>query len=161
VQTGTRAEELAELKWSDMVELENGISVFRIQNLKVNRIQTGEDEGANLRYIPITKGLMDLLIELGLKENEGKDEYIIKREDGHSTKYVMQLLSRSFGHFITKASTRKIEFKDLRKTYITKMTMALGNDAKMYTGHANNEVIKNHYLSSAYMAGNLKDFNVL
>lgn len=161
LQTGTRAEELVELKWSDMVELEDGIRVFKIQNLKVNRIQTGKDEGANVRYIPITQGLKDLLIELGMKDKEGTTQYVLEREPNHSTKYVMQLISRAFGHFITNATSRKIEFKDLRKTYITKLTMALGSEAKMYTGHSNDEVIKQHYLSNAYLAGNLKDFNVL
>lgn len=161
LETGTRAEELVELKWSDILELENGIKVFKIQNLKVNRIQTGEDMGRNIRYIPITKGLNALLIELGLKANEGKNSYVLERELNHSTKYMMQIISRAFGHFISKASTRKIEFKDLRKTYITKLTMALGDDAKMYTGHANNEIIKQHYLSNAYLTGNLKDFDVL
>jgi integrase len=161
LQTGTRTEELAVLKWSDIIELENGIKVFKIQNLKVNRIQTGEDSGANIRYIPITRGLNDLLVEMGLKDMVGKEEYIISRENNYSTKYVMQLLSKGFSHYIKKAATRKIEFKDLRKTYITKLTMALGSDAKMYTGHASNEVIKNHYLSNAYLAGNLKDFDVL
>jgi integrase len=161
LQTGTRAEELAVLKWSDIIELENGIRVFKIQNLKVNRIQTGQDTGSNTRYIPITRGLNDLLVEMGLKDMVGKKEYIIYRENKYSTKYVMQLLSKGFSHYIKKAATRKIEFKDLRKTYITKLTMALGSDAKMYTGHASNEVIKNHYLSNAYLAGNLKDFDVL
>jgi integrase len=161
LQTGTRAEELATLRWSDIIELENGVRVFRIQNLKVNRIQTGQDTGNNIRYIPITKGLNDLLVEIGLEEMSGKEEYIIPRENSYSTKYVMQLLSKGFSHYIKKASIRKIEFKDLRKTYITKLTMALGGDAKMYTGHASNEVIKNHYLSNAYLAGNLKDFDVL
>lgn len=161
LQTGTRREELVSLKWSDIIELEQGIKVFKIQNLKVNRIQTGQDQGVNIRYIPITKGLEKLLIELGMKKNEGKEKYILDREPNCSNQHMMQLISRAFSHYIAKTTNRKIEFKDLRKTYITKLTMALGDEAKMYTGHANNEVIKKHYLSNAYLAANLKDFDVL
>lgn len=161
LETGTRAEELVEMKWSDIIEIENGIEIFKIRNLKVNRITTGKDDGVNVRYIPITKGLRRLLEELGMKEKFGSNQYVLSREENYATNYLMQYISRAFTHFITKSTSRKIEFKDLRKTYVTKLTLALGNDAKMYTGHANNDVIKQHYLSNAYLAGNLKDFNVL
>lgn len=35
-----------------------------------------------------------------------------------------------------------------------------GPNAKLFTGHTNDQVLKDHYLSSAYIAGNLGDFSV-
>ena len=55
-----------------------------------------------------------LLLELGLNEKRGSSDFIIER-NGLSYKYMMQCVSRGFGHFIKLASVRKVEFKDLRK----------------------------------------------
>ena len=159
LQTGTRAEELVVLKWRDLVVLEDGVEIFKISNRKVNRIKSGTDTGKYVRNVPITDGLRALLMELGINEKRGSDEYVIPR-NGQSTKYMMQIISRGFAHFIKLATARKVQFKDLRKTYITMMTKALGTSAKMFTGHANDEIIQNHYLSSAYLAGSLSGFKV-
>jgi hypothetical protein len=126
----------------------------------VNRIKTGQDTGTYIRYIPITKGLMDLLIEMGYHQKQGTNGYILDRETNLGTKYMMTFISRSFAHYIKLATKRKIEFKDLRKTYITQIAMLLGENTKMFTGHSNNEVLKNHYIAQAYLAGNLNKFDM-
>lgn len=160
LETGVRAEELVRLKWSNIIEIEKGVLVFRIDNLKVNRIQTGLESGKNIRYIPITKSLLSLLNELGYSIKIGSDEYIVEREINLTTKYMMTFISRSFGHYIKLVTKRKIEFKDLRKTYITRISMVLGENTKIFTGHADSEVLKNHYISSAYLVGQLSDFDM-
>ena len=132
LQTGTRTEELVVLKWSDLITLEDGVEIFKISNRKVNRIKSGIDTGKYVRNVPITDGLRALLIELGMDTKRGSDEYVIPR-NGQSTKYMRQIISRGFGHFIKLATARKMEFKDLRKTYITMMTKVLGTSAKMFT----------------------------
>jgi len=160
IETGLRREELITLRWSDIVPLEGDKLVFRISNLKVNRIDTGEDDGNYLKNVPITKSLMNLLLELGYERMKDTVAFIIDRPDGSDIKYMMDLLSRSFAHFIKLATDRKLEFKDLRKTYITHLTMALGTNAKLFTGHTNDTVLKSHYLNGAFLAGNLNDFSV-
>ncbi len=162
LETGERAEPLVRLKWNDIIEVDGGIEMFKIQNLKVNRIQTGESKGKYVRYIPITKGLKALLIELGYNEKKGSDEYVLKTDAGESVAYIMQLITRSFSHYVAKAGLRHIVFKDLRKTYISHLTVAMGSNAKMYTGHNGDaRVIEQHYLSQAFLSSNLKDFDVL
>ncbi len=160
LETGTRTEELVRLKWNDIEKVQKGVEVLRINNLKVNRIQSGTDSGKYVRHIPITKGLKKLLNDLGLKDNEGSDNYILDREDRAETQYMMTSISRGFSHFIKLVTNRKIEFKDLRKTYITMLTIQLGEKAKLFTGHSNDEVLKSHYLSSAHLAGNLNDYEI-
>lgn len=161
LETGLRREELITLKWSDLLPLDNNKLVFRINNLKVNRIQTGEsNSGHYIKNIPVTASLMELLVELGYAEKKNTKDYIIERPDGTDLKYMMDLLSRSFTHFIKLVTERKLEFKDLRKTFITHLTMALGHNSKLFTGHSNDEVLKESYLSSAYIAGNLSEFKM-
>ena len=160
LETGLRREELITLKWSDLKwDFENN-GFSSLNNKKVDRIQFGEVTGKNTKPILKTKGLMNLLMKLGYDQKKGTNEYIIERPAELSDSHVMDSLSRGFSHFIKKVSDRKLEFKDLRKTYITKITMIMGNDAKLFTGHSNNAVLKNHYLSQAYLAGNLVGFSI-
>jgi hypothetical protein len=54
----------------------------------------------------------------------------------------------------------KIEYKDLRKTYITHLTMALGNKTKLFAGHSDDAVIQNHHLADAGLMGGLGKLDV-
>ena len=38
--------------------------------------------------------------------------------------------------------------------------MALGDKAKLFTGHADDEVLMKHYISKAWTAGGLSEFRV-
>jgi integrase len=160
LETGLRREELFSIKWSDIIELQKGVLILRVMNFKVNRILTGEGNGNSLKHIPVTKSLMQVLTDLNYAEKKETDGYIIERPEGLGMLHLKNILSRSFAHYIKLATDRKIEFKDLRKTYITHLTVALGPNAKIFTGHTNDQVLKNHYLSSAFLAGNIADFKI-
>lgn len=160
LETGLRREELFQLKWSDLIQIENNGMVFRISNLKVNRIRTGDNEGRYLKHVPVTKSLKKLLIELGYVKKKKTDDFIIERPDGTDMKYLMNSLSRGFAHYIKLVTNRSIEFKDLRKTIFTRLAMALGDKCKLFTGHTQDEILQTHYISSAFLASNLNDFSV-
>ena len=160
IETGLRREELLTLKYNDIVEIEPGKLVFRISNLKVNRINTGEDKGAYIKNIPITKGLMKLLTEFGYESKKDTNSYIIERTPGVDLKFEKDLLSRSFAHFIKLVTTRGLEYNDLRNTYISHLVLVLGDKCQAFTGHTNMKTIRDSYLSGAYIAGNLEDFSV-
>ena len=97
---------------------------------------------------------------MGLENNTGSNEFIFQRGESASVNNMMNNLSIAFGHYIKQVTSKKIEFKDLRKTYITKLVLVLGDKAKMFTGQTNNEIIKDHYLSEAYLAGSLNNFEI-
>jgi integrase len=162
IETGLRREELILLKWSDLLEIENGSLVFRINNLKVNRISSGENSGKYIKHIPVTKTLKHLLIELGLNEKKDTDDYIIERPIGTDVNFLMASISLGWSHFIKLTTSRPIQFKDLRKTYISHLAQALGSSDKLrlFTGHTNHETLQAHYLSTAFLAGNLSDFSM-
>ena len=71
------------------------------------------------------------------------------------------LLSRAFSHFNSFTDNQPMKFGVLRKTYITKLTIAAGPNAKLFTGSSSDEVLTGHYLSMAYIAASLDDFEVL
>jgi integrase len=160
LETGLRKEELLTLKWSDLKEYEPGQLIFELNNLKVNRIKNGEDKGTNFKYVPVTNSLKNLLEELGLAEKQNTNQTVLSTPSNLGSKYVMDTISRAFSCYIKLVSERNLQFKSLRKTYITHLTKRMGNDAKLFTGHASNEVLKDHYISGAFMAGGLSDFNL-
>lgn len=160
LQTGCRREEIALLKWNNIVELEQGVEVLKIENLKVNRIMTGEDGGEYQRFIPITKSLKSLLVSMGYDEKKGTSQHIIDRPKDMEVTYFMDTLSRGFSHYFKQVSDRGLQLKDLRKTYITRITEKLGTSAKIFTGHSSDTILKNHYIASEYTAAKLNDLEL-
>ena len=160
LETGLRREELLQLKWSDLVQIENNGLVFRIGNLKVNRITSGNSEGRYIKHVPVTKSLKKLLVDLGFARKKKTEGYIIERPAGMDLKFLMDTMSRGFAHYVKQVTSRRIEFKDLRKTYITHLAMALGDKTKLFTGHTQDEILQAHYISSAFAASKLSKFSV-
>lgn len=156
LETGVRREELFLIKWSDLQEVDPGKYVFRLSNLKVNRIM---GTSSSLKFVPLTKSLRQLLNELGMEEKQGSDDYIIERDKDADMDNLKDALSRGFSHYIKLVSDRPLTFKCLRKCYITHLSMSVG-DTGLWTGHSNTKVLRDHYLSSAYIAGNLGEFTI-
>lgn len=163
LETGLRAEEVVTLKFNNICELKKGVTAFKLINLKVWRIQTGEDQAQinkYVKYVPITSSLNDLLLECGYLTHQGTDKYIIPFPEGSNLNYIQDVISRSFTHYVKQVSPRKIEYKDLRKTYITAITMVLGDKAKLFTGHSDDAVIKKHYLADSVLMAGLGNLNI-
>lgn len=159
LETGVRTEEIFEMRYSDIVDLGNGVLVFGISNLKVNRIISGSDVGKFRKHLPITASLMQLLMELGYPEKKGTDGYIIERAGNESMKQMMSSISRGFNHFITIVTDRDLKFKCLRKSYYTYMALVLGDKVKLFSG-GSTDVLRNHYLASSYIAAGLNNFKM-
>jgi len=72
------------------------------------------------------------------------------------------VLSRGFSHFYDQLNTgRKLTFKCLRKTFITRLEIFMhGGDIKAITGHTNDQTIKRSYLDKREMAKVAQGFSV-
>jgi integrase len=160
IETGLRNDEIIRLKWSDLSSIDNDKKAFQINDFKVNRKQYGKEEGKNKKIVPLTAGLMDLLKELGYEENFGKDFTILDTNNYGSDSTIEKAISRAFGHYVKQVTDKPLQFKNLRKTFISHLVMALGDKAKLFTGHSDDEVLMNHYISKAWTAGGLSEFRV-
>ena len=143
--TGGRREEVVTLKWSDIYSTPQGVKLFIIDNLKVNRIK--KDAKERKKYIGINADLEDFLIELGMNEKIGKNEYILLPERDRSTKTLMNDLSKGFTHFKIGAGIAKdISLSNLRKTYLTWHHQVLGDDTGLVSSHSTTQVLEKYYL---------------
>jgi len=162
LETGLRREEIVNLAWNNIREINyqgNSCLILDVNNLKNNRRMFGEDKGEYVKPVPVTKGLRGLLISLGYEQKKGTERFIIEHESTE-TKYLLDEISRGFAHFIKIVTDRKIEFKDLRKTYITQLSLRLGKNTKIFTGHGDDQVLRDSYIAEEFISANLNGFSV-
>jgi integrase len=143
--TGGRREEVVDLKWSDIYSTPQGVKLFIIDNLKVKRMKKNNKECK--KYIGINVDLEDFLIELGMNEKIGTDEYILFPNRDVKTKTIMTDLSRGFSHYKEGAGIKKdISLSNLRKTYLTWHHQVLGDDTGLVSSHSTTQVLEKYYL---------------
>ena len=143
--TGGRREEVVDLKWSDIYSTPQGVKLFIIDNLKVKRMKKNNKECK--KYIGINVDLEDFLIELGMNEKIGRDEYILFPNRDVKTKTIMTDLSKGFSHYKEGAGIKKdISLSNLRKTYLTWHHQVLGDDTGLVSSHSTTQVLEKYYL---------------
>ena len=143
--TGGRREEVVDLKWSNIYSTPQGVKLFIIDNLKVNRIK--KDSKERKKYIGINADLEDFLIELGMNKKIGKDEYILSPNRNRITKTIMNDLSKGFTHYKNGAGIKKkISLSNRRKTYLTWHHQILGDDTGLVSSHSTTHVLDKYYL---------------
>jgi integrase len=143
--TGGRREEVVDLKWSDIYSTPQGVKLFIIDNLKVNRMKKNNKECK--KYIGINIDLEDFLVELGMNEKIGTDEYILYPNRTITTKTIMNDLSKGFSHYKEGAGIKKdISLSNLRKTYLTWHHQVLGDDTGLVSSHSTTQVLEKYYL---------------
>jgi integrase len=161
--SGLRRENLLTAKFNNIQE-ENDLPVLmKVPDIKVNRIRKrNKPETMKYIYVPITNELRELLYSLGYEQYKGTDNYIIAPEiNGNRTRAMSDLITRAFSHYYSKLNTgRELTFKSLRKTYITNLSLYLGENAKAITGHSDNAVIDEHYRSKEVIAKAAQGFGV-
>ena len=94
---------------------------IEVRNNKVERITKNH---TNKRIVDVSDDLKRLLIDLGLKDNQGTDNYLISPVKKSSRKTIGINLTKGFHHFSEIAfdcQKKSFQFKDLRKTHMTRL----------------------------------------
>lgn len=147
--TGGRREEVVDLKWSDILITIEGTKFFKIENKKVNRQKSSDDY---VKYLPINQDLFELLIKLGYNEKKTTSDFILYPERKVKSITIMNDLSKAFTHYKKEAGiTKSISLKNLRKTYITWLRLAMGKDTGLLTSHGGEQVLIDHYIDSTIL----------
>lgn len=152
--TGARRQEVAAVKWSDIVPnratglLMGGFVL--LSDIKSTNIQKLSE--TKIKPIEINEDLEEFLHDIGYNEKKDSNEYIVGF--GFDRAFVKDILSRSFAYYIKFASKRQLTFGCLRKTWFTSLAIAVGNEnASFMGGHSTKDVTVNHYINKMETAG--------
>ncbi len=163
LETGLRREEFMTLKFSQIQLDEQGNPSYITQeNFKVNRIKgLDESSGKEVKVIPITAGLLDLLYELGYVDYADSDLFLIDPFSKVTRRTMINQVSKSFSHYWKKLGSEKnLQLKHLRKTYISQLAKVYGNKASIITSHSTLDVMKKHYINQGVVSEMVKGFRV-
>ena len=129
---------------------ENGVKMFLINNLKVNRnykTKTGRQ-----KVIPVTPDFEDFLIELGMNDNPNPNDYVLNTDRTQTLQTMMDRVSEAFTYYAEGAGiNKKVSLRHLRKTYITWMNRAMGIETGKLTSQTEG-VMNNYYIDPKIVA---------
>jgi integrase len=153
LETGCRREELIRMKFEDIIEGYGEKPYLRVENLKVNRINGLSDPKKKVYTpIPISKGLIELLKELGINEHKNTTRYLIAPEKIDHRNALMDYLTRAFTHFYKLINAKsELKFKNLRKTNLTYKKIV----NSFNTTHSEGSIIEKHYEDKVAIARGL------
>ncbi|WP_298546225.1 hypothetical protein [uncultured Aquimarina sp.] len=165
LHTGGRREEIMGMKWSMIKEDSNGHPLYiEVPNLKVQRSnQTlGKSKIVAPKIIPVTKGLHEILIRMGYHKKKNNDQFIIyPNRENKSMDWLTSILSRSFSHFYALLGNEKqLQFKCLRKTYLTYLNKAMKGSTKSLSSHSNQKVLDTHYIDPKIISKAIREVEI-
>lgn len=149
--TGRRNAELFGMRWN-MIRYDNDRPLYiESPNIKVNKNNKIFDE-KDFEYakFPVGEELLELLNDLGLKENRYSDNYLIAPEV-ENRENIEKYASRYFSFFFKKLKrnyTRKL--KHLRQTYVTKEYIFL--NTRISLQHTNYRITEKYYVDFGVLA---------
>ena len=160
--TGRRREEIVMMKFSDIKLNPSGeLSFIESEHFKINRAFDLNDESKTAVRISITKRLKELLFELGYEKNKGTNKFILAPDEMMHRKTMMDLISKAFTHYYNLLGTgRNLQFKNLRKTYVSSAYKKYGEKARILTKHSGIDVMQKHYIDSEMLRDANDDFDV-
>ena len=127
--TGMRLQEVAELKYSDIIiERTGDLEYLRGTDLKFNRTHNwGNTLAPKYVPIPITPELEDLLNRLNYQQHLDEDRYLLDGDCNMKRASLAKEMSHAFTFYRKKAGLpSNISIKHLRKTFLTKLQVQTG-----------------------------------
>ena len=161
--TGFRRDAVVNVRFSDIYE-QNGKPIFiKCEDYKYNRAHNlTKERDKKYIYSPVIKDLYDFLIRIGYNNYKSTDRYIIAPECSYQRSTIKVEMSRSFSHYYKQLNTNKdIQFKHLRKTYITLLNNFTKGKAEVITGHSGQQIIMHSYQDPTVFSDVLTNFQLV
>jgi len=96
------------MKWGGYHSDSNGNAYISIEDFKVNRIRHRSENNKKMIFVPVIKSLHNLLLKLGLEENQQTDKNILTPEvDIDRHRIMPNIISRGFTGYHGQIKTGK------------------------------------------------------
>ncbi len=162
--TGLRREEIFQIKFNMLIySEENEPLCFQVPNFKVQRSKgVATNEGVQMKMVPMTSELIRVLLEdFSFERYRNTDNYVIAPESNMMRKTMWEKCSKAFAHYAKQIKSRNdYNLNDLRNTFLTKLLVTYGNDAKVISDHSTSEILKKHYTDKKILSEVMKNFSV-
>jgi len=161
--TGRRNEEIVQMKWNNIYEDEKGNLLYiRVIDYKVSRQKGQEMDNPKYIYVPVTDELKDLLFRTEYEKYKGTDKFILAPEETMKRDTINKFMTHSFPHYYKQLGTgRNLSFKNLRKTYISRLSGFMGIDnARLITKHSGTQVMEEHYIDKKVIVHTARNFKM-
>lgn len=143
---GDRLDGMVLLTWAEVQD-----NVIAIPNHKVNRIK---NTAQYISYTPITTDLAQMLLRLS--SGGSQTDYLLVPEWSNRNT-LKSFISKAFTHYWKVTGiNKKVSFKNLRKTYITRIYELLGDKAQGIK-HTKDSKVLGHYLNQQQIVSVLND----
>lgn len=161
--TGFRRDAVVNVKFSDVYEQDGKPIFIKCEDYKYNRAHNLVSErDKKYIYSPVIKDLHDFLIKMGYDDYKGTERYIVASECSYQRSTIKVQMSRSFTHYYKQLNTNKnIQFKHLRKTYITLLNNFTRGKAEVITGHSGQQIIMRSYQDPTVFSDVLMNFQLV
>ncbi|GGG35830.1 hypothetical protein GCM10011344_40910 [Dokdonia pacifica] len=149
---GGRGDDISHFRWSEVNKKtnDNGSEDYWIE-LFDNKYYKQHDV-KRFNYVPMYKQTYNILLELGLNEKWGSDDFVIA-PDFENRERLKTILSTSF-HWYWKdvaGLNPNVKFKSLRSTFITLASLsATGDKWQLIQKHTNMETTRKHYFEKSH-----------
>jgi len=162
LETGLRREEFLSIKFSDIRVNEMGTPILiDVEDFKVNRIQDRDVNSKKYKKVPVTSGLIKLLMDLNYESNKDSDSFLIGANEKSSRETLKLVVSKAFSLFWSHTGIdEKLNLKNLRKTYLTSLAQQFGDKASIISGHSSMDVLTKHYVNSEQIIKAANSFKV-
>lgn len=160
--TGRRRDEIVNMKFSDIIEQDGVPTVIKTPDYKYNyRNNLFKEEEKKFNYSPVIYDLNLFLTKIGYYKYKGTDRYLIAPDSKLTRASIKDKMSKAFSHFYSKlGSDKQLQFKHLRKTYITRLNHFTNGKAETITGHSGQGIIMKNYHDQTVFNNVLKDFRM-
>jgi len=156
VFSGRRGEELTNMKFSNIVEKEDGSMIIVGIDYKANKLSNiTEDENKKRFVVPVGDELKQVLLDLGYEKYKNTERYLIA-PDCTRRKNLHKRISRMFTHFWRLTGIKKkLSLYSLRRTHITALEIATKGNAYLISGQSSNQLVQDHYINHKEIASEL------
>lgn len=145
--TGRRRDEVVNMKFSDVFEQDGKPIYIKSEDYKYNlRNNLIKEEEKKYNYTPVIYDLNLFLKKIGYDKNKGTDRFLLAPESPLTRDTIKNIMSKAFSHYYAKLNTgKKLQYKHLRKTYITYLNHFTNGKAEVVTGHYGHNIIMKNY----------------